>query len=51
MEMSALYDFSLLLSHSTWISLAFSDSGRIFAYFVDRYVCVVAIDPNHINIH
>jgi hypothetical protein len=29
----------------------FSYSGRIFAYFVDRYVCVVAIDPEHIDNH
>ena len=29
--------------------IAFSDSGRIFAYFVDRYVCIVSIKPNHIN--
>lgn len=29
----------------------FSDSGRIFAYFVERYVCIVAIDPNHRNTH
>jgi hypothetical protein len=27
----------------------FSDRGRIFVYFVERYVCVVAINPNHIN--
>lgn len=29
--------------------ICFSDRGRIFAYFVKRYVCIVAIDPNHIN--
>ncbi|TRZ78474.1 hypothetical protein D4R87_00600 [bacterium] len=30
--------------------IRFSDSGRIFAYFVERYVCIVAIKPNHIKI-
>ena len=29
----------------------FSDSGRIFAYFVERFVCIIAINPNHINTH
>lgn len=29
----------------------FSDTGRIFAYFVRRYVCIVAINPVHKNTH
>ncbi|MCK5416205.1 hypothetical protein KAI92_02135 [Candidatus Parcubacteria bacterium] len=28
----------------------FSSSGRIFVYFVKRFVCVIAIKPNHLKV-